>query len=155
MFHIGHIQALKEAKSLGDFVIVGLHDDQTIYKSKGEYPVLTLHERVLPVLACRHVDEVVIGAPYRVSKDLIKTLNISLVVEGIKHNPDDSGPDTYAVPKELGIFKKMESDYEHAYHDVLIKRIVANKEYLLKRVEKGKKKEEKYYGDHKEYVVEG
>jgi glycerol-3-phosphate cytidylyltransferase-like family protein len=30
-----------------------------------------LHERTLSVLACRYVDEVIIGAPWEVSKDMV------------------------------------------------------------------------------------
>lgn len=30
-----------------------------------------LHERSLSVLACRHVDEVIIGAPWEVTKDMV------------------------------------------------------------------------------------
>ena len=82
---------------------MGLHDDHTVNLHRGEYPILTLHERVLPVLACKYVDEVVIGAPYHVSKDLITTLNISLVVEGMKQTYEDD-VDAYKVAKELGIF---------------------------------------------------
>jgi ethanolamine-phosphate cytidylyltransferase len=40
---------------------------------------MNVHERVLNVLSCVHVDEVVIGAPFQVSPDLLKTLNVSLV----------------------------------------------------------------------------
>jgi ethanolamine-phosphate cytidylyltransferase len=30
-----------------------------------------LHERTLSVLACRYVDEVIIGAPWEVSRDMV------------------------------------------------------------------------------------
>jgi len=43
---------------------------------------MNLHERVLSVLACRYVDEVVIGAPYVVSQDLLDHLNVSVVAHG-------------------------------------------------------------------------
>ena len=32
-------------------------------------------------LACKHVDDIVIGAPYIITKDLIKSLNIKKVVK--------------------------------------------------------------------------
>jgi hypothetical protein len=35
------------------------------------------------VLSCRHVDEVIIGAPLEVTEDMIKTMNISVVVRGV------------------------------------------------------------------------
>jgi hypothetical protein len=46
------------------------------------HPIMHLHERSLSVLACRYVDEVIIGAPWEVTKDMITTFNISLVVHG-------------------------------------------------------------------------
>jgi glycerol-3-phosphate cytidylyltransferase-like family protein len=40
-----------------------------------------LHERTLSVLACRYVDEVIIGAPWEVSRDMVcyKILQVDLV----------------------------------------------------------------------------
>lgn len=34
LFHVGHIEFLKRAKALGDFLIVGLHDDQVWEKER-------------------------------------------------------------------------------------------------------------------------
>ena len=34
-------------------------------------PIMNLHERSLSVLACRYADEVIIGAPWEVSKDMV------------------------------------------------------------------------------------
>ena len=36
ILHIGHLRYLKEAKSLGDILIVGLNDDQSIKNIKGK-----------------------------------------------------------------------------------------------------------------------
>lgn len=40
---------------------------------------MNLHERSLSVLACRYVDEVIIGAPYEVSKDMVSLFFIRIV----------------------------------------------------------------------------
>lgn len=54
LFHIGHLAFLEEAAKHGDYVIVGIHTDQVVNHYKGQnYPIMTLHERVLSVLACR------------------------------------------------------------------------------------------------------
>ena len=54
LFHLGHIQLLKHAKEMGDFLIVGVHDDPSVNAVRGSnYPVMNLHERVLSVLACK------------------------------------------------------------------------------------------------------
>lgn len=39
-------------------------------------------------LACKHVDDVVIGAPYILTDDLLKSLNISMVIHITDTNED-------------------------------------------------------------------
>ncbi|XP_010529960.1 PREDICTED: ethanolamine-phosphate cytidylyltransferase-like isoform X2 [Tarenaya hassleriana] len=71
LFHAGHVEILRVARELGDFLLVGIHNDQTISAKRGAHrPIMNLHERSLSVLACRYVDEVIIGAPWEVSKDM-------------------------------------------------------------------------------------
>jgi len=60
-------------------------------------------------LACKYVDDVVIGAPYILTKDLIKSLNISKVVKIIDTEEDCvlekfSEIDPFEVAKKLGIY---------------------------------------------------
>lgn len=65
--------ALKKAKEMGDFLIVGLYDDDVINANKGNnYPILSLQERVLNVLAMKYVDEVIMGAPWEITENMIK-----------------------------------------------------------------------------------
>jgi ethanolamine-phosphate cytidylyltransferase len=44
MVHFGHANALRQAKALGDKLIVGIHNDAEITKHKGP-PVFTQEER--------------------------------------------------------------------------------------------------------------
>jgi hypothetical protein len=44
------------------------------------HPILNAQERALGVLACRHVDEVIIGAPDVITRDLVATFNVAVVV---------------------------------------------------------------------------
>jgi ethanolamine-phosphate cytidylyltransferase len=68
LLHNGHIARLKQAKSMGDFLYVGVWQDETVNHFRGHnFPLLSLHERVLMALACRYVDDVVIGAPYQIT----------------------------------------------------------------------------------------
>lgn len=45
---------------------------------------MNLQERLLSILACKFVDDVVIGAPFMVSPELLEHFNISMVVHGKK-----------------------------------------------------------------------
>lgn len=81
LFNAGHVRLLCEAKKMGDFLLVGVHDDQAARRGRGAaYPVLALQERALGVMACRHVDDVIVGAPGEVTRDLIATFDVQTVV---------------------------------------------------------------------------
>ena len=52
------------AREQGDFLLVGLHIDDDVMERRGAHlPIMDLHERSLSVLACRYVNEVIIGKP--------------------------------------------------------------------------------------------
>ncbi|GLT41682.1 hypothetical protein SLA2020_157260 [Shorea laevis] len=153
LFHAGHVEILRVARELGDFLLVGLHNDQTISAKRAHRPIMNLHERSLSVLACRYVDEVIIGAPHEVSRDMITTFNISLVVHGTISESDDFQKEEgnpYAVPISMGIFKVLESPLDITT-TTIIRRIVANHEAYEKRNERKSASEKKYY-EAKTYV---
>ncbi len=50
------------------------------YYRGDKYPVMCLQERLLMVLACKYVNDIVIEAPYIITEDLIRSLNIHKVV---------------------------------------------------------------------------
>ncbi|XP_062195736.1 ethanolamine-phosphate cytidylyltransferase-like isoform X2 [Phragmites australis] len=147
LFHAGHVEILRSARKLGDFLLVGIHDDQSI--RRGYRPIMHLHERTLSVLACRYVDEVIIGAPWEVSKDMITTFNISLVVHGTVAEGNSAGEiDPYVVPKSMGIFKTITSPKTITSVSVAT-RIVDNHEAYKKRNLKKKASEDRYYTQKK------
>ena len=48
LFNVGHILALQKAREFGDFVLVGIHDDETVNRLQGGgFPILNLHERAM------------------------------------------------------------------------------------------------------------
>lgn len=155
LFHAGHVEMLRLARELGDFLLVGIHTDQTVSSTRGAHrPIMNLHERSLSVLACRYVDEVIIGAPWEISKDMITTFNISLVVHGtIAENKDYSKEKSnpYQVPMDMGICKQLESPLDITT-STIIKRIVSNQEAFQKRNEKKEASEKKYY-EGKKFVT--
>ena len=59
LLHIGHINLLKKAKQLGDYLIVGLSVDSLIKSHKGYQPILTYKQREQALKAIRYVDKVV------------------------------------------------------------------------------------------------
>eukprot|EP00927_Polykrikos_kofoidii_P059744 TRINITY_DN5487_c0_g3_i1.p1 TRINITY_DN5487_c0_g3~~TRINITY_DN5487_c0_g3_i1.p1 ORF type:complete len:467 (-),score=79.92 TRINITY_DN5487_c0_g3_i1:176-1510(-) len=149
MFHVGHAQFLSDARQLGDFLLVGVYDDQTVTKSKGKHlPVMHMTERVLNVCACKWADEVIISAPSRVTEDLIKTWNIKIVARGSNFrgcHDYASNKDPFATPKVLGIYQEIESKWSELCHETIVERIVASREAYVKRNLDRTRREEAYY----------
>src|SRR6266481_2415696 len=55
--HIGHVNLMREAKKLGDFLVVIVNNDQQV-RVKGSKPFMTEKERVEIVKEIKHVDAV-------------------------------------------------------------------------------------------------
>lgn len=121
LFHVGHADILKQAKAVGTYLMVGVWDDATV-KARTGGPVMNLQERVLSVLSCRYVDEVVIGAPYVLSDELIKSNNISVVTTGSVQDRSTAPADTsdrFAIPKQLNLFHQLASPRTLTTSDIL------------------------------------
>ncbi|KAI9490624.1 hypothetical protein BDB00DRAFT_836634 [Zychaea mexicana] len=130
LFHIGHVEFLKRAKALGDFLNVGVHDDQTVNAIKGaNYPLMNLHERALSVLACRYVDEVIIGAPYSVTEDILTKEYHAHVVAHSKTptEPDLDGKDPYQLAKDRGLYTEIDNPSSTLTTESIIQRIIENR----------------------------
>jgi ethanolamine-phosphate cytidylyltransferase len=104
MMHYGHANALRQAKELGDYLIVGVHSDSEIEKNKGP-PVMNEEERYLAVAACKWVDEVVRDAPYVTSLEMLNKYEIDYCVHGDDIVTSADGVDTYHEVKKAGRFK--------------------------------------------------
>ncbi|RXN29565.1 ethanolamine-phosphate cytidylyltransferase-like protein [Labeo rohita] len=144
LFHIGHVDFLDAVSQLSEkpYVIVGLHFDQEVNRYKGKnYPIMNIHERTLSVLACRYVSEVVIGAPYAVTKDLLDHFKVDLVCHGkTEVFPDRDGSDPYAVPRKMGILRTVDSG-NSLTTDNIVQRIIKNRLLFEARNQKKEAKE--------------
>ena len=59
MFHIGHLNILKRAKELCDYLIVAVSTDELVQSYKGKTPVIPFENRKKIVEAIRYVDKVI------------------------------------------------------------------------------------------------
>lgn len=59
MFHIGHLNVIRNAKAQCDYLIVGVSTDELVQKEKNKTPVIPFEERCKIVEAIKYVDEVV------------------------------------------------------------------------------------------------
>jgi len=111
LLHAGHVMMLKEAKSVCDYLICGLHVDPKIERKEKNSPTQSLAERYMQLSSVKYVDEII---PYQYEKDLwdiLKAFQIDIRIVGSDHkNTNFSGLD---ICKNLGI----EVYYNHRNHD--------------------------------------
>ena len=81
--HLGHIQLLKRAAELGDFLIVGLDGDRRVTELKGEpRPINNIVSRLTLLEAIKYVDRVVIFDSDEQLETHIKTMRPAIMVIG-------------------------------------------------------------------------
>ena len=59
MFHIGHLNIIRKAKELCEFLIVGVTTDELCYARKQKYPIICEEDRIAIVESIKYVDKVV------------------------------------------------------------------------------------------------
>jgi len=134
-------------------LIVGVHSDAVVNKVRGmNLPLMNLHERVLSVLGCRYVDDVLIDAPYRISAEMVNYLKISEVVRGtarsdLGSDDEDCTDSRHRYAKELGIFTLLDSSTSSSTFSIanIVHRIQRNQEAFQARFEKKMNGEKKFY----------
>ena len=92
LFHIGHLNSIKEASKHGDYLIVAVQDDREVLISKGEPPTVPLHQRIEVLAALKYVDKVV---SYRGSNlsSMLDFLAINALCVGEDYGKDHQFPD--------------------------------------------------------------
>ena len=89
LLHPGHVRYLRDARALGDALIVGVNSDRSVRAIKGpQRPVTPEHERAEVLLGLASVDAVVIfdeETPHA----LIRAVQPDVLVKGADWGPDD------------------------------------------------------------------
>jgi ethanolamine-phosphate cytidylyltransferase len=149
VFNRGHVELLRKAKELGDFVLVGVHADADVRARCGdEHPVLNEKERALSVLSCRYADEVVIGAPAKITNDLLTTFNVAVVVAEEEDEYLIGGEDVNALAKTRGLYRVVAREHDASVAGVAQK-IMANRAEFEARNARKAKSESAYYATKK------
>lgn len=81
IIHVGHARYLKEAKALGDILVIGLNSDKSVSKIKPGRPVNPQEQRAEILASLEMVDYVALfdeDTPY----ELIKLLKPDILVKG-------------------------------------------------------------------------
>ncbi len=112
--HIGHVEMMKEAKALGDRLIVIMNNDNWLRKKKG-FVFMGENERAIIVSAIRYVDEVIITNHPENTSDMSVCAELEKLKPDIFANGGDRKADNipeYELCNRLGI--KMEFNIGHS-----------------------------------------
>jgi len=107
IIHVGHIRYLREAKALGDVLIVGLNSDRSVSALKSGRPINPQAQRAEVLTSLEMVDYVTLfdeETPY----ELIKLLQPDILVKGgdwKKENivGSDIAKETFSLPYVKGV----------------------------------------------------
>lgn len=81
LFHYGHLQILKNARTLGDKLIVGIQDDQSVQSQKGQLPVFSTQERVEIIRELKCVDAVIVYRDLD-QRPILEQIKPAIMVQG-------------------------------------------------------------------------
>jgi len=70
LFHAGHIAFFREARALGDKLVVHVVSDERVALAK-RLPIMTQAERLTAVASCRYVDEALAVGPKIITLDFM------------------------------------------------------------------------------------
>lgn len=82
ILHYGHICYLKEARSKGDLLVVGVNSDASVSRLKGDDRPINKLEHRMEVLAALEVVDYVISFSEDTPISLIKMINPNILVKG-------------------------------------------------------------------------
>ena len=85
LLHAGHILMLKEAKSVCDYLIVGLQTDPSMDRDYKNKPIQSVRERLIQVSAVKYVDEVMVYETEEELYNLLAELKPDLRILGADH----------------------------------------------------------------------
>lgn len=107
IIHVGHVRYLREAKKLGDILVIGLNSDSSVRKLKPQRPVMPEPQRAEVLSSLEMVDFVTVfseNTPY----ELIRHIRPDVLVKGGDWKVrdivgSDIVPETYSLPYVGGV----------------------------------------------------
>ncbi|MBK5074432.1 adenylyltransferase/cytidyltransferase family protein [Budviciaceae bacterium CWB-B4] len=82
VFHVGHINILERAASLGNYLIVGVSSDELNFKKKNRFPIYKQEDRLKIISSMKFVSEVFIEESLELKLEYIKHHKADVLVMG-------------------------------------------------------------------------
>jgi glycerol-3-phosphate cytidylyltransferase len=103
---------LKEARTVCDYLIVGLQTDPSVDRPEKNKPVQSIVERYVQVQGCRYVDEII---PYESEEDLLRLMQLTqfdVRIIGEEYREKDFTGKSYALDNCLEVY------YNGRHHNI-------------------------------------
>lgn len=130
LFHAGHVKMLEEAKSVCDYLLVGLQLDPSIDRPEKNKPTQSVIERYVQLRACKYIDEII---PYITEEDLIDILSsfkIDIRIIGEEYFDKHFTGKDYCEQKGIKIYYNRR---EHRFSSSALRKLVADAEKNKKK----------------------
>ena len=125
LLHAGHIKMLEEAKTICDYLIVGLQIDPSLDRPQKNKPTQSVVERYIQLKACRSVDEII---PYNTEEDLMDILQsfvIDVRIIGDDYRDKDFTGTQYCEDKGIQLYYNKR---DHRFSSSALKKAVYEQE---------------------------
>jgi glycerol-3-phosphate cytidylyltransferase len=104
LLHAGHIRMLEDAKSVCDYLIVGLQTDPTLDRPEKNMPTQTVVERYIQLKGCKFVDEIVPYATEQDLEDILRSFKIDVRIIGDEYKNKNFTGREYCEEKGIKLF---------------------------------------------------
>jgi glycerol-3-phosphate cytidylyltransferase len=104
LFHAGHVKMLEEAKSVCDYLIVGLQLDPSIDRPEKNSPSQSVIERYIQLKGSKHVDEIVPYVREQDLEDILKSFKIDIRIIGEEYKDKYFTGKDYCKTKGIDIY---------------------------------------------------
>ena len=153
VFNAGHVELLEECSVAADKVICAVIADEYLTSDQTNQPppMLNQSERAMSVIACRHCDDVVVGAPARITDDICKTFNVTAVV--FEDDASITAQDRKVCEKNGVEILSVQEKHFSRKKITIAKRVQANRA-LFEARQKRKMASEAAYYEQKSFVAE-
>jgi rfaE bifunctional protein nucleotidyltransferase chain/domain len=104
VLHAGHVEFLAWAREQGDALIVGLNDDESVRRLKGEHrPIVPFEQRARLLAALRSVD-VVVGFPERTPEIILQRIRPDVHTKSAQYREEEL-PERAVVLEHGGVIR--------------------------------------------------
>lgn len=104
LFHAGHVKMLEEAKSVCDYLIVGLQLDPSIDRPEKNSPSQSVVERYIQLKGSKHVDEIIPYVREQDLEDILKSFKIDIRIIGDEYKDKLFTGKDYCIEKGIEIY---------------------------------------------------